>query len=452
MFLYRYFKRFDNELFIALARTFIARVIAALGGLMLVIILGRLYGPSGVGIFALAQSIYLGASILARYGMDNALMRYVGQDHLSLCIKHYLRWALIQSFLLSIIAALVVFLLRHRFAAWFDSPTLADVLPGIAMTIPAFTGAFVLSGFMKGVRRPATASLLENGCISLIASVLILVLNELSPSSISNAGWAMALAAWFVLCQGVVQTWLWLTKQKLKAKVGVPVPWRDFTRSSSAFFVMSLAGFMQNVLSVLISGLLLDNTELGLFRSAERTAFLITFILMVINAVFPPRFASLYRQNNLQYLSVLARKGALIGLAMSAPMLLLCLIAPHWVLGIFGPEFVQGENLLRIIAVAQLINVTTGSVGFLLNMTGHEKLMRNIAIGSNAVGLAAFFILIPLLGALGAALSLSLTLVIQNIIALVFVWQKLGIWMLPTPNFILWIANWCQENKNLDKQ
>ncbi|UYG06069.1 lipopolysaccharide biosynthesis protein [Halomonas sp. M4R1S46] len=162
--------RLKGDLILPLARTFIARGIAALGGLLLVVVLGRLYGPAGVGVFALAQSVYLGAGILARYGMDNALMRYVGQDHASSAIKIYLRWAVSRSFSLSVLAAVAVFLLRHRFAIWFDAPMLASVLPGIALTIPAFTVAFVLGGFMKGIRRPATACLMENGSISLIAS------------------------------------------------------------------------------------------------------------------------------------------------------------------------------------------------------------------------------------------------------------------------------------------
>lgn len=440
MSLSRRLKRFNSELAIALARTFIARGIAASGGLMLIIVLGRLYGPAGVGVFALAQSIYLGVSILARYGTDTALMLYVGQDHQSSAIKRYLRWAIIQSIILSVLAAAVVFLLRDYLGAWFDAPLLADVLSGIAMTIPAFTVASVLAGFMKGARKPATACLLENGNISLIASVFFLLLHVFSPLEIAYTGWLIALAAWFVLGQGAFQAWRWLDKQEFQVEVDSAASRQEFAASSRAFFVMSLAGFMQQVLGTLIAGLLLSSDDLGLFRAAERTAFVITLILVVINAVFPPRFASLYRQNNLQGLNTLARKGALLGMGLASPILLVCLVVPGWVLGLFGAEFAQGTTLLRILAVAQLVNVATGSVGFLLNMTGNEKLMRNIALSSSAVGVAMFFILIPLLGALGAAIALAMVLVMQNLVALVFVWRKLGIWILPIPNFLSWIA------------
>jgi O-antigen/teichoic acid export membrane protein len=199
---------------------------------------------------------------------------------------------------------------------------------------------------------------------------------------------------------------------------------------------MSLAGFMQSVLSIIVAGWLLSESGLGLFKTSQQTATLINFVLIVINAIFPPRFASLHREGNISALGRLARQGALLGVAIAAPLLLVCLLVPGWVLGLFGSEFSQAVPLLRILALAQLVNVATGSVGFLLNMTGHETLMRNLALICNAIGLSMFFLLIPLFGPLGAAMALAFVLVVQNLVALYFVWRKLGIWTLPLPNVL----------------
>ena len=45
----------------------------------------------------------------------------------------------------------------------------------------------------------------------------------------------------------------------------------------------------------MVAGFYLNDVELGLSKVAERTALLINFVLIVINAVLPPIFASLYR-------------------------------------------------------------------------------------------------------------------------------------------------------------
>lgn len=432
--------RFKGEMALTLGRTFLARGIAALGSLALVVVIGRVYGASGVGVYALAHSLIMGAAILARFGMDNALMRFVGEDHHSPYVLRFFILACRRALGWSLLVSLAIFFGRRGLEYAFSAEGLAEVLVGIAVATPAFTLGFLLSGFFKGIRRPATACLLENGSVALLAGGLVLALHLLTPiQGLAAIGWAYAGAAWLVLGQGAWQLWRWRHQQSLATHRVSPltgVSWHQFNVSSRAFFVMSLAGFMQSVLSIMVAGWLLTDEGLGLFKTSQQTAMLISFILIVINAIFPPRFASLHREGKSQALGRLARQGALLGVTIAAPILLMCLLFPSWVLGLFGSEFSQATSLLQILALAQLINVATGSVGFLLNMTGHESLMRNIALICNAIGLSAFFVLIPLFGPLGAAMALAFVLVIQNLVALYFVWRKLGIWTLPIPNVL----------------
>ncbi|MBT11531.1 MAG: hypothetical protein CMI02_05800 [Oceanospirillaceae bacterium] len=436
-------RRMRGEMGQALMRTFVARAIAALGALALALVIGRLYGPDGMGVYALAYGFLLGVGTLARMGMDNGLMRYVGQDPGSHRVPVYLRWALQRTLMLSVVAGALIWLLRYRLEGVFEAPGLAAVLVGIVLAAPPYAFGFLFSGFFKGIRKPATACLLENGSVALVAGALILAYGLwFGGNQLVVIGYAYAIAAWLVALQGGLQAWLWCRRQpwwgrgQMMDDIHVAVSRSQFMAVSRAFFVTGLANFMQSVLGLMIAGWLLTSAELGLFKSSQQTATLIGFILIVINAIFPPRFAALYHRGELSALGRLARQGALLGLVIAAPLLVLCLVAPGWVLGWFGDEFRQGANLLRIIALAQLVNVATGSVGFLLNMTGHERLMRNIALLCNSLGLAGFFLLPQLFGALGAALALAFVLVTQNLIALFFVWRRLGIWTLPGPNLL----------------
>ncbi|WP_262461091.1 lipopolysaccharide biosynthesis protein [Alloalcanivorax balearicus] len=377
--------------------------------------------------------------------MDHALMRYVGQDHDSPFVLRYLRWAAIRCLLISLVAATILWAGRPWFETLFDATGLAGVLAGITLAVPAHAFGFLLSGFFKGIRKPATACLLENGSVALVAGMLILAWEKVGDgSSLTTIGYAYAVAAWLVVLQGGYQVWRWCHRQtwwldrsnQALASTGAQASLGQFTATSRAFFMINLAGFMQQVLGVMIAGWLLSSAELGLFKASQQTSVLIGFVLIVLNAVFPPRFASLYRQGKIDALGRLARQGALLGVVVAAPLLLLCLLFPGWVLGWFGEGFGDGEWLLRIIAIAQAVNVSTGSVSFLLNMTGHERLARNIALICNALGLLAFFVLIPPFGAFGAALALAFVLVVQNLATLLFVWRRLGIWTLPGPNLL----------------
>lgn len=432
----RLMKRFRGELFLSLCRTFVARGVAALGALMLGVVLGRLYGAEGVGVFALAQSVILGAGIIARFGLNSTLMRYVSQDSASPNVPIYLRWSIVRSSLLSIAIGVLIWACRQPIADFFGSPALAGILTSIALAIPAFTLSFVLAGFLKGIGMPARASLQENGSISLLAAGCILVFAWMSESrSLAPAGWGFCLAAWLICFQGAVQTLLWLHKHP-DVSQGAPdivnlATRGEYFATAHSFIVLNLSQFLQQVLSVFIAGALLSHGDLGLFKSAERVALMISFILMVINAVFPPRFARLYHQGKHDQLKRLARQSAMVATILALPLAMVCFVFPQWVLGWFGDEFRQAANLLRVIAIGQLINVITGAVGFLLTMTGHEKAMRNISLVCSTLGTASFFVLIPPLGALGAACSLMLVLVLQNVVAAIFVWKTMGIVMLP---------------------
>ena len=168
---------------------------------------------------------------------------------------------------------------------------------------------------------------------------------------------------------------------------------------------------MQQVVFILIAGLYLNDAELGLFKVAERTALLINFVLITINAVFPPRFARLYKQGKFDELISLVKKGVYVGLLVASPLLLVCIAFPKWLLGFYGPEFLNAHLMLQIIAIGQGLNLATGSIDYLLNMTGNEVIMRNIAIISNLLGLGILVILLPYVGLMAPAIAFGFILV-----------------------------------------
>jgi O-antigen/teichoic acid export membrane protein len=95
-------------------------------------------------------------------------------------------------------------------------------------------------------------------------------------------------------------------------------------------------------------------------------------------------------------------------------------------MGLFGEEYVQAAHLLQILVVGQFINVITGSVGYLLNMSGHEKDMRNVVFFSGPLALGLGLFLTPIYGATGAAVATAIALASQNLIAVYMVKKRLG--------------------------
>ena len=108
------------------------------------------------------------------------------------------------------------------------------------------------------------------------------------------------------------------------------------------------------------------------------------------------------------------------------PIFIIFMIYAEQIIGLFGQEYTQGFNVLRILMFGEYINLITGSVIYLLNMTGFQKDVKNIYIFVGIYALISSFVLIPILGMYGAALSLSSSIIIANILGAIFVRKRLG--------------------------
>ena len=105
------------------------------------------------------------------------------------------------------------------------------------------------------------------------------------------------------------------------------------------------------------------------------------------------------------------------------------------ILSLWGKEFTNAKNCLIILCVGQFFNIGTGAVGYLLSMTGHEKVLRNITILSLILSVLLNLVLINLIGILGAAIATSSVIIINNLVKAFFVYKKIGISINQISNF-----------------
>ena len=100
-------------------------------------------------------------------------------------------------------------------------------------------------------------------------------------------------------------------------------------------------------------------------------------------------------------------------------------------MSLFGGEFKEASIALQIMAGGQLVNVLTGSVGFLLIMTGNGRSILRATLVMILVNVFLCALLIPDFGATGAALAAAISLVTANLLKVYYVRQKLGFFALP---------------------
>jgi O-antigen/teichoic acid export membrane protein len=411
----------------------IAAVLKALAALLafgLSVVLGRALGAEAAGIYFLALTTATIAATIGRAGLDSALLRYVAAyasaDNWT-DVRRVYRSAVTISVTCSCLIAVVLYLAADPLAsAVFSDARLADPIRVVAVAVVPLSLGVLISQALLGVSRIRDSIL--------VFSIL--------PPAVGLAGTWLLAPQWQVngaiVAYGIGVTaavfYGWAAWRR--AVAGRPTaqqspPGESLNRmllsSSTPLLIGTLMQLVMQLSGTFMLGIWSDNADVSQFAVALRTAALIGFALLAVKTIAQPKFAELYASGDMKTLAATSQKSTLLMTACSAPVFLVFVIAPEFVMSAFGSDFSGGARTLQILSVGQFVNVATGAVGVLLVMTGHEHQFRNIQVITAALVLALNVVLIPTHGAVGAAIAAASALIVQNILFGYFVWTKLGI-------------------------
>ncbi|HMF73230.1 MAG TPA: polysaccharide biosynthesis C-terminal domain-containing protein, partial [Flavitalea sp.] len=136
--------------------------------------------------------------------------------------------------------------------------------------------------------------------------------------------------------------------------------------------------------------------------------------------------SKLYKSQNQAELQVMIKKITRLVTLITTPIVLFLVFFGRPILEFFGENFVEGRSTLNIIAIGFLINVMTGNVDQILNMTDNQKVLRNITIFGFILNVLLNLALIPRFGINGAAVASLITNVVFNLTCVVYIKKRLG--------------------------
>jgi O-antigen/teichoic acid export membrane protein len=409
---------------------FILKVVAAFLNFAFNVVLARMLGVEGSGAYFLALTIVTIAATIGRVGMNNALIRFIAssvQEEDWKSVKGVYQKGIGIALLFSAGILLVLFFLSPLLAVKvFRDETLIQPLRLMSLSVVPAALFYLYAQLLKGLKRIRDAVLVESVLVYVFA---ILGVFLLSRWQVVGAVTAYLLATSLTWLMGWL-LWRSQTLSKLKHVQG-HFETEKLLKSSIPMFWVTLFQLAILWSSTLMIGMWTTKADVGVFSAANRTALLVSFVLLAVNSISAPKFAALFSAGNIRALGHTARNTSKIMILFATPVLLVFLLFPKWVLAIFGHDFIEGSLVLQILSIGQYINVVTGSVGIMLTMCGYEKIMRNIMAFSALTAIILNIVLIPHYGITGAAISSALALITQNVVASIFVWQKLRIRAFP---------------------
>jgi len=129
--------------------------------------------------------------------------------------------------------------------------------------------------------------------------------------------------------------------------------------------------------------------------------------------------SELYSSNQMDVLEELYSTITKWIIILSLPLTINIIIFSEVIMNFFGLEYVSGSLALIILALGHTVRISVGANGYILKMSGWEK----IVLANNGllalINIILNMILIPKLGMTGAAISTSLAIAVVNVMKIV---------------------------------
>ncbi|MGR5169862.1 polysaccharide biosynthesis C-terminal domain-containing protein [Vibrio owensii] len=407
------------------AATGIVKALAAFFAFLLTLVVSRYSDANTAGQFFYLFNLISLVAIIAQLGFNISLVKFntiafKSQNRIEQSNNY--RIALVCSLLFSFLACALIYLAFITFPSQLNTTNVSDfslifALAAIPLLVIGQTNSRVLQASKRMI---SSLIALQLG----VSFLMVLLIVAARPSLLITTDTWMTLlliAAAIVALQSTLQ---WVRSGEYQH--GKTSANSDLSYSAKQVWIGSIFTNLVQWGSLVIAGFFISTSDLGLLAAAQRTSLLIGFVLITINFVVAPMFASLYKEGKMDRLRNLSRLACRANIAAATIPVIVCVLFPEFVMQLFGKEFVAAAPLLIALSLGQLINVATGSVGFLLLMSGHEKTMKYITIVSGVVSILLLIALSQFYGVLGAAWAIAIGLAIQNLAALYFVKRYLG--------------------------
>jgi O-antigen/teichoic acid export membrane protein len=391
---------------------FAGTIFAAAVGYAFKVYLARVLGAEALGMYALGMTVISFLGILNGLGLPDSAMRFVA---LYVASKRFaaLRSLLWNGSWILLVTNLVFAGVLLEAGPWivshfYHSPQLVRYLPlfAVIMTTGALNSFFskVLAGYKEVGRRTMITRFVASP-ITMGVAVLLIALGG------GLWGYLVAQIVSAVVVMGLLISLVWrltpvvaksLDTKKLRIE---PEVWAF----SAAMFGVALMEFFMAQTDRVALGFYRGAHDVGIYAVAATLIAYEPIILQSVNQIFAPVIADLHTRGDHALLGRLFQTLTKWMLGLTFPLAMVMILYARPIMRIFGHDFEAGWPILVIGTCGQLVNCGVGSVGYLLLMSGNQRRLVRVQAAMAVVMVVLSIQLVPLWGALGAAVAAAIT-------------------------------------------
>ncbi len=429
-----------REMFKGSSIAIIFRLLSAVSSYFFTYFIVKLYGSVGFGIFSTSWTILMISTVIGKLGFDTSIVRFTAENvgvhgfkNMRVIYRRALKMVLASSALVTLIVIVFSKFLTKQFYDDLDTNTVVllvalSIIPYALMSFNAET--------MKGMKKVIPFSIHNNVTVYFGMIFFTYLLHTFKPDSITTIISLFLIV--FILMISSFLTLRFFLKYypKTNSHYAEATPNKKTILKITLPMLLTNSIFlMMNWTDVLMLAYFKTQSEVGIYNTALKIAALNSILLIAINTIAMSKYAELFKTNKKAFKYVV--KGvSTISFVFSLPIFLLILFFPQEILQLFDHDFTVAATALIILSFGQLYTSFSGSTVNLLNMVGKERTSVIIIVITFSINIILNYILIPVYGILGAAISTTFSVLLNNVISAIVIKKYIGFFPFPTFNIV----------------
>lgn len=394
---------------------FISIATASLAHFILRIVLGRELGPEGLGVYTLAFTIYLLGMQFAAFGIGSALTKYVAEFlEDKVAIRNYVSSGMTSSIITGGLMGVVLFLLAPYIAiSFFHVPELEPLVQLTALCYPFIAIQKAVLGTLNGFRRMhlyALLNIIQNVTVVAVSIALVLLFEMgVIGAVIGFVGPTILVSA---LCPILIRDCM-----GFGASLWNTAALRATTIFGFYVVLGNSVSFLNTQIDSIMIGYYLSPIEVGIYAVAVLLAQTLTLIPGAVQRVTAPATATLYGKGDIGAIRKIIYSTMKKAFLVSAAIALVLVIFGQFFISLFfTPEFLPAYVPLLVLLIGHTIFAPFMAIGSTLASIGKVNIPFRIHFICGVLNIALNILLIPLFGIMGAAVSTTITHIVNFVI------------------------------------
>ena len=379
-------------------------------GFLSTFILVRLLAPADFGLIMLATTFTDGVDALSALGIQDAIVREKAPS------RSLYDTAFTMNAIRSLTTASLIAAGAWPAAAFFAEPRVADVLLALALLTAAGAAENIrVVDFRRNlVFHQEFKLFLLPRVISIIACIAV--------AAVSHSYWALIVG---LTTSRLLQLVLGYVMRPYKPSLCLR-EWRQIIGFSTWTWLSSLVVLVRDRSDNIVIGRVLGTAQVGIYSIASELAALPTTELIApICRVLFPSF-TVARHANGDMAAIYLRTIAVTLLITMPAGVGISMVAGPLIALIFGPNWTPAVPVLSLLAIAGTLKVISLISGTLFAALGLLSANFRIILVTAVVRLFLLVILVPLLGLIGGAQAILVSVIVEEILFLVMAARQLG--------------------------